>query len=248
MANFISKLFGGSSQKRDTTYTGYKPPASQAALMGGPELYAKIRSRLAGEDVGYGKDYASIYSSPIIKNMRSQFEGYTVPELDAELSATGRRRGSGGFAQKAQAYKEQGLSEGDVFSRLQQRNEDAQREDVNDAFGRLQNYVGTEGNLGTTRANFDYTDFNRTLAEDAARRTAKGNENMRALTAAGSLVAAPFTGGASLSGLANTSASRQVGSPYDINQFNPRNYIGYGKSGNSLNTRLAQRNARLGRA
>lgn len=243
MANFISKLFGGGSEKRDTTYTGYRPAPTQAHLQGGPELYKKIMERMSGEGVGFGDEYVSS-ANPIVANMRNQFTTRDIPELNAELSATGRRRGSGGFQQVSDAYERQRLSENDIMARLVQRNEEQKRSEIGDAFGKLQDYVGTEGNLGTTRANFDYGDFQRTLAEDAARRTAKGNENMRALTTVGGLVSTPFTGGTSMGG------SDIYQRLFNRSGFNPKTMstppAGYNLGFNPF--RNSAKNAQLGRA
>src|SRR3990167_1325661 len=117
----FGKLFN--TQKKDFTYSGPRPPGSLLSVTGGKPYYDTLQARLAGRGVGFGEGYADKYANPIIQNLRSRFESYTMPELESELSRTGRRRGTSGFQQISQARREQGLSEGDVFSRLQQRNE-----------------------------------------------------------------------------------------------------------------------------
>lgn len=190
MANFFSNLFGG-GKKVDNTYTGAKPPHSLLPLPGGQEYFNSITDRLAGRNVGFGDDYASIYSSPIVKNMRNQFESYTIPELTSELSATGRRRGSAGFGQIANAYKDQGLQEGDVFSRLQMRNEDQKRNEINDALGRVGQFNKDEANVNTGYANFDYADRTRKMAADQAQNYKEAEANTR-LFQAGTDFLAPY--------------------------------------------------------
>ena len=242
----FDKLFG--SEKRDTSYQGPRRISSLTNVRGGEDYYKNIMDRLQGRGVGFGDDYADIYSSPIIKNMRGNFESYQMPALTSELSATGRRRGSGGFDQIRRAYSEQGLQEGDIFSRLQQRNEDQKRSEINDALNRLGIFNQNEADLTNQQADSEYGMHQDQLSEADTRNQRKAAGLQKLVTTAGSLIAAPFTGGASLAGLTNMSASRSGGDPYSVNYLNPSSNIGYGRSGNSLNDRLVQRNARLGRA
>lgn len=194
--SLLGKLFN--SNKKDTSYNGPRPVQSLEEVGGGKEYKQTIMDRLMGRNVGFGEDYASVNSSPIVKNMRSQFTDYTMPELTSELSVTGRRRGSGGFDQVKRAYNDEANQEGDVFSRLQVRNEDQKRNEINDALGRVGDYASNEANLVSNRANFDYTDNARQAAEANARRANEAS-GLQALGRLGTSVAlAPFTGGASL--------------------------------------------------
>ena len=152
--SWLSNFLG--QGKRDTTYKGDVPYMSLSQSPGGAEYYKTIQDRLAGRGVGFGDTYASKYANPIIQNSRQQFEDYQIPELTSELSATGRRRGSGGFDQMRRAYNEQGNQEGDIFSRLQIRNEDVSHDDVNDAFNKVGDYAKTNADMRNNAVNFAY--------------------------------------------------------------------------------------------
>lgn len=176
--SFFGKLFN--SEKKDTTYNGPKPFQSISEIEGGNQYKQNIMDRMAGRNVGFGSDYATKYANPIITNSRANFNDYVVPELTSELSLTGRRRGSGGFDQMRRAYGEQANQENDVFSRLQQRNEDQSRNEINAAYGQVDDYLKNEANMRNTRSDFDYQDNNRQVQEANQRRAnqAAGYQNL----------------------------------------------------------------------
>lgn len=162
--SWLSSLFSP-SQKRDTTYTGTKPVTTLQSVTGGPEYYNAISRRLGGQDVGYGDEFANQASNPIIKRMQSNFKSYELPELYSELSASGRRRSSGGFDQIRRAYQEQGLAEGDVYSGLYRENEGVKRKEISDALARMGAYAADEANLVGQRADFDMGDYKNQLSQ-----------------------------------------------------------------------------------
>lgn len=184
--SWLSKLF--KTDKRDTTYQGPKPVTSLNQVQGGPEYYKTISGRMAGEGVGFGEQYASQASNPVIARMRNQFKSYDIPELASELSATGRRRGSAGFDQMRRAYEDQSLAEGDVYSGLYQQNEAQKRNEMNDALGRMGQYASNEANLVGERANFDYADNQRQVGEEDERRKTVRDLRLRGIGAAMSFI------------------------------------------------------------
>lgn len=190
--SIFSKLFN--SEKKDTTYSGPKPYGTLLDAAGGQDYYKTILGRSKGEGVGYGDEYASQYSNPIIKNMRSQFQDYQMPELTSELSATGRRRGSGGFTQIAQAQKEQGLAEGDIYSRLAQQNEAQKRTEQSAAIQDLGAFNKGDYDARTIISNFENANNNRQVQEANQRRAneATGFQN---LAYAGTDLLSNFLGG-----------------------------------------------------
>jgi hypothetical protein len=190
--SWLSNLFKG-NQKRDTTYTGNKPATSLTQVRGGQPYYDMIYGRTQGQDLGYGADYASKYASPIIKNSRNKFEGYTIPELKSELSATGRRRGSAGFDQMRRAYEQQGMTEDETFANLQMRNEDQMRNEKNSAISALGTFAQGEANMLADRAQFDYGDYKNQLATADAQRE-QGRTNTRALFDVGAQIAMAAAG------------------------------------------------------
>lgn len=228
MANFLSRIFGGKSEKRDTTYQGPKPVTTLASVQGGPEYYSEIMKRMGGQGVGFGDTYSNKYASPIIARMRNNFEGYELPELKSELTASGRRGGSAGFDQLRRAYQEQGLAEGDVFSRLQQRNEDQQRNEINDALSRVGAYASNEANLVGNRAQFDYADHTKQLATEDARRDAAQDVRLRGLGAAMMFIPGAQGAGMSMGGFSPTN--------FDYNQQVP-----FGSANMSMLDRMGQR-------
>lgn len=239
--SILSKLFN--SEKKDTTYRGTKPVSSLTQVKGGNEYYNTIQDRLAGRNVGFGDSYASTYANPIVKNMRANFEDYQMPELEAELSRTGRRKGSGGFTQIAQAYKEQGNQEGDIFSRLQQRNEDQMRNEINDALGRTGDFAQNEANLVDRLAAFDYGDHTRQVTE-AAQRRANESAGMQNLVFAGADALMGMAGGVGGVGMRQAPQVNYGGVTYPVSTP-PQGYALPMKS-NTM-ARLATRYGQAGR-
>ena len=180
--SLFSKMFN--SEKKDTTYTGPKPYGSLRSAAGGEDYYKTILGRSQGQGVGYGDSYASQMANPIIQNSRARFQDYTMPELNSELSLTGRRRGSAGFSQVAQAQKEQGLQEGDIYSQLQQRNEDLMRDEQSQAISQLGDFNKGDYDAMSNLANFEYADNSRQVGEANDRR-ANQAKGMQALGQAG---------------------------------------------------------------
>lgn len=181
--SWLSNLFSG-SQKRDNTYSGPTPYGSLVSAEGGKDYLDAIRGRMQGVGVGYGEDYADRNSSPIVKNMRNRFQSYDIPELQSQLSATGRRKGSGGFDQIRRAYQEQGLNEGDVFARLQQQNDVASHDDVARAIEQLGAFNQNDYNARNTASNFAYNQ-SRDQVGDAAGQRAEGNAAFQRLIGVG---------------------------------------------------------------
>ena len=247
MAGFLSGLFGKRDRTGEDHYT-LRPRQSLIESPGGKEYYKNIMDRMEGRGVGFGDDYASMYSSPIIQNMRGQFKDYTMPELTSELSLTGRRKGSAGFGQIAQAYRQQADQEGDIFSRLQMRNEDQKRDEINDALGRVGDYARQENDLYNQYVDFDYNAEQDRLGHERQNRSDARTQRNNAVYAGADFAASVLggSGGVAQRQSPNTMASRSGGSMYNLNPGYASN-IGYGGSGNSLNNRLMQRNAMLGR-
>jgi len=240
--SIFSKLFG--SSKKDATYRGPEPYASLEQAKGGRESLEELKRRLRGEGVGFGANYADRAASPVIARMRNTYNTTVRPELESELTLTGRRRGSAGFDQLRRSLMDQSFAEGDVWSGLYQQDEAQKRNEINDALDDIQEFAradaGQQGAyVGHVRGLHDAE-----VARADARRAAE-SEGMKRLGQAGlSIAAAPFTGGASLAALpAVTSASSH---DYSGMASNPRANIGYGRSGNSLNQRLAMKRALMG--
>lgn len=241
--SIFSKLFN--SGKKDYTYNGPRPPSSLTEVRGGQDYYNNIQDRLAGRGVGFGDSYASQYANPIIKNQRNTFESYVVPELKSELSATGRRGGSAGFAQLAKAYGDQALNEGDIFSRLQQRNEDQSRREINDALSSLGNFANNEANLKDQYANFEYNKIYQPQVDREQQRLANESAGYQGLLDRG-LQAVGF-------GISNSTPNPYGGgiptgsyvqSGY---QSYPVTTPPYGYNYGNINSRLAARNGQIGR-
>lgn len=170
--SWLSSLFKP-NQKRDTSYTGSKPYSSLTQAEGGGDYLAELKRRMVGQGVGYGDNYASQYSNPIVQNMRNQFESYQLPELKSELSASGRRKGSAGFDQLSRAYANQGYQEGDVYSRLAMQNEAQKRNEINAALEGLGAFAQNDYNARNNYSNFDYA-LNRAQVGDATAQRAEG--------------------------------------------------------------------------
>lgn len=233
--SWLSGLFGG-DKKRDTTYTGTKPVTSLDAVSGGPEYYKAISERLQGQGVGYGDQYANQVSNPIIARMRNQFSSYDLPELQSQLSATGRRKSSGGFDQLRRAYSDQSLAEGDVYANLYRENEGVKRNEISDALGRMGAYAADNANLVGQRSQFDMGDYKNQLDQASQQRT-EGN------AAFGRLLGTAALG---IQGVGGMGGVQGGGMP----QFSPTDnysnmYQSWGQGG-SMNDRVARKAAYQG--
>ena len=238
MANFFSRLFN-TKKTTDAYDNPVEPYQSLNQVQGGPEYYKKIMERMNGQGVGFGDTYASKYANPIIQNSRANFEDYQMPELNSELSATGRRRGSSGFQQIAQAQKEQGLAENDIFSRLQQRNEDQGRSEINQGIQDVGNYANNEASMRDNFSNFRMGIMDKRAGINAQRNAneAAGLQNM--VYAGSDAISSLYGGGQGL-------GQRQAPQVASYGVGNPN--VGFGQSGNSYNQRIVQRMAQKGRA
>lgn len=194
MASFLSKLFN--SSKRDTTYTGAQPYASLTQAQGGADSLAELKRRMAGVGVGYGSDYENQAANPIITNMRGLYNSRTMPELVSELSATGRRRGSGGFEQLRQSLQDQGNQEGDVYARAYQANQEQKRNEINQALSDTQDFARSDADLQNRAAQFSYADHMKQVNQEN-QRTANQATGMQNLVAAGADIFSQMAGGGS---------------------------------------------------
>lgn len=209
--SIFSKLF--KTDKRDTTYQGPKPYGSLLEAAGGQDYYNNIQGRLKGQGVGFGDTYANQASNPIIARMRNQFSSYDVPELQSQLSATGRRKSSGGFDQLRRAYTDQSLAEGDVYSGLYQKNEDQKRTEVNDALARLGEFNKGDYDARSNISDFENANNNRQVAEEDARRSTVRDLRMRGLGSA-----MMFIPGAQGAGSGKSQGYTPQYSPNQVNQ------------------------------
>lgn len=169
----LSQFFNP-NQKKDTSYNGPRPYGSLLEAAGGTDYLKNINARLAGQGVGYGDEYANQASNPVIARMRGQFNTRDIPELQSQLSSTGRRRGSAGFDQISQAYNKQGLDEGAIYSGLYQQNEQQKRTEMNQALQDLGSFNQNEYNARNTLSNFEYSNTRNQVA-DASNQRAEGN-------------------------------------------------------------------------
>ena len=158
--SLFSSLFKTS---KTPTYSGPKPYKSLLDATGGQEYYKNITDRVAGRGVGFGDAYAEKYANPIIQNSRNTFQNYTLPELKSDLTLTGRRAASSGSGALEAAYRNQTAGENDVFSRLQQRNEDQQRNEINNALESLGAFNKGDYDAQNIYSNFDRDTFNTSM-------------------------------------------------------------------------------------
>lgn len=241
--SLLSKLFN--SGKRDETFQGGSLPSTIYDVPGGKEYTDTVSARLAGRGVGFGEGYADKYSSPIIQNMRGQFQDYTLPELKSELSATGRRAGSSGFGQIKQAYQQEGNQEGDIFSRLQQRNEDQMRSEINDALGRQGGIADKNAALNETSVRFEKSKNDQQNATEHERLTNQSAGYQKLAQAGGeALMNTAVPGLGSLAGGSSGGFTSSFASPYGnfTPSAPPANY-----DYSNISSRLAARQGQRGR-
>lgn len=173
--SLLSNLF---KSKKTPSYQGATPYGSLLDATGGKEYYDKILSRSqGGGGVGYSPDYVEKASNPVIARMRNQFNAYDLPELKSELTATGRRAGSPGFAQISKAYENQGLNEEAAYAPIYQQAEEARRQDINTGIGNLGAFNQGDYNAKNTQAGFAhdvYKQETNNIQQDRARNDQAG--------------------------------------------------------------------------
>jgi len=155
--SLLSSLF---KTQKTPTYSGQRPFTSLMDAQGGQDYYKTISNRSKGNDVGYSSGYVDKVTNPVIARMRNQFQSYDIPALQSELSATGRRKGSGGFDQIRRAYQEQGLNEEAAYSPIYAAAEEARRDDINSYTNNVGEFALNDANVRNTAATFDRGTFN----------------------------------------------------------------------------------------
>lgn len=207
---FLKRLFGNESRERDTTYTGTKPRTSLLQGAGGRESFDEIMRRMSGEGVGFSPGTVSAVTDPRVAKSRATFNRSTLPELRSELSATGVRRAPGGFKRLSSAFETQGLEEGDIFSRVLEREEQQKRNEINQAVQDLQAFNRGDVNQTNNAANFDYNAYRNILGDASSQKKAQDQFGKDAVNMSVSAIAAPFTGGASLGNLGGTQTATSL--------------------------------------
>lgn len=194
--SWISNLF---KTQKTPSYQGATPYGSLLDATGGKEYYDKILARSqGGGGVGYSPDYVEKASNPVIARMRNQFNAYDLPELKSELTATGRRAGSPGFAQISKAYENQGLNEEAAYAPIYQQAEEARRADINAGINNLGAFNTGDYNAKNTQAGFAKDVYNQETKNIQADREANNARTGNVIQGAVALGGIPFTGGASL--------------------------------------------------
>ena len=234
-------LFGSLFKTQKTpSYAGARPPAGLSDVEGGRDYYKNITDRLAGRGVGYGEDYTS-NANPQMAQLRNQFSGYTMPELNSELSLSGRRKGSSGFQQISRAYGDEADKENSIMAQLMQRNAEASHNDVNDAFSKQGQYAETNANLAGNYANFDrglYQDQSKNIqADNKYNQDLAMNDLNYGTQAIGAMFGVP-----SIPGMSSSPPINYGGATYSTSQPPP------GYNMNNIQSRLVSRQGQRGRA
>lgn len=95
MAGGILGFLGfGKKEKPNLTQNYQAPPAASSA-----PLYNELRNlasrRIQGQDLGFGEDFVDKSTNAQAKRMRQDYQDYTSPMLDSELSKRGVSRSAG---------------------------------------------------------------------------------------------------------------------------------------------------------
>ena len=152
LSDFLRQITGTSKPRiEQLDFKGVKPPTSQTALKGGEQLFSEIQARLASR---VNQEAIQRGTKGRIQASRGTFNRFTVPELQSFITAQGLK-GSPGTGLFGKELGRQADVEADIFSRGSEREEDRAERARQQGFGGLQNFVGTEGNLQTNRAQFD---------------------------------------------------------------------------------------------
>jgi hypothetical protein len=149
----FSRLFSG-SQKRDTTYQGPRPPQLTNFRLG-RSVEDELLNRIAGRNVGFGEGFVDKTTSPLVRSSRARFNQTTLPQFQSQLSATGRRRATGGTGQLGQLLLNQSLAEGDIIGNAIRANELQKRNEIANALTQGQSFATTQANLGANAAAFE---------------------------------------------------------------------------------------------
>lgn len=223
MASLFSNLFGGGKSTGNGGYTGTQPVTSLSQVQGGPEYYQTLQDRMAGRGVGYGDAYTS-YANPQIAQLHNQYTGYQLPELQSELTAEGRRAGSGGFQQIARSQSDEADKENSIMAQLMQRNAEASHSDVNNAITGMGNYASENANLQGQAANFGMRNTENQTAQ-ANMQDSKRAAGYQALIQAGAQALPGVAGLPGISSIPGMSAIGTASQVYDNNAGGVKNQL-----------------------
>lgn len=189
LGSFISKMFGGGGNKRDTTYTGAKPASNLGLVPQGQSVIDRYKNWASGQGYGYDKNYASKTSSPIIKQSRSNFEGYALPEQKAYNTQMGLK-GTSGSSLMNKLYNQQQEKEGVIHSDLYREAEQARIRGEELGQTGLHDVANTNANLLDRYAAFDWKDYQNQLTREDTRRATRKDDVGKAWDAAAAMAGA----------------------------------------------------------
>jgi len=212
----FSSLF--KTKKQNLTPQFSNPNASDAPNFGSLSQLAKqrIQAGTTGEEtpgVGFGQDFVSKTTNPVIAQRNATFREQTMPFLSSQLSARGVGRSGGtglatGIVGQAELQKNRDVDE--IFSKMFQLNEAQKKQDITQGIGVGQGLDSNFLNQGNLKASAAERLANVTAA-DSVRRESQDRQNAMRIGAVG---AAPFTGGASLSAMPQTTPTQPGGGLY----------------------------------
>lgn len=199
----FSSLF--KTKKQNLTPDKTVPNASDSPFYNSLSQLAKqrIRAGTTGEEtpgVGFGPDFVSRTTNPVISQRNATFKDETMPFLSSQLSARGvGRSGGAGLAtdvvNRAELQKNRDVDE--IFANMYKLNEAQKKQDITQGIN-LGDQLDTQFlNQGNTQAAASERLANVT-AQDAVRRETQDRNNVVRMAA---IAAAPFTGGTSLAAM-----------------------------------------------
>jgi hypothetical protein len=189
---------------------------SDTASKGGYSLRDLVSNRLKGQGLGFGEDFVSKTSNPVIAQREATFKNKTMPFLSNQLSARGVSRSAGnglatGIINEAELSKNRDIDE--IYSKMYLLNKQQEKADTSEAIGLGENLNAQEAGMLRDRAAASER-LTTATAADAYKRQEDQDKGNSQLLGLGMTVAAPFVPGGATDAL-GSSMSMMGGGLYD---------------------------------
>lgn len=178
------------------------PHATDAPLFGTLQDFA--RKRISGETTGFGSDYVSRASNPIIANREAQFREVTMPRINSELSKRGIARSAGSNLATDIINTEERRKNRDIdeimanfyqLNEAQKKTDEAQGVQLGDQLN--SQYLNQENNAANAENQMQENLTNRTVAQSNQRNAEQSQRQNMVIQSMGLLAGGP-TGSAVL--------------------------------------------------
>lgn len=174
-----------------------------------PQLRDFASSRIAGNNLGFGEDYLSKTSNPVIAQREAAFKNKTVPFISNQASSRGLGRSSLVTSQLGEAEQDKNRDIDSMVGQFYHLNELQKKQDQTQALGVAQNMQGQESGMRTNAASASERLANATAAQQNTYQDQDRQLAMQGIQAVGSAIAGVPIGG--MGGLGGFGGGASIG-------------------------------------